>query len=379
MAQPLGGSSSLGGDNPSASLQQEFDVTHQVLSKLRENPNRHLGELSTQVANLNAQLEPMLKRVEQAQYNVEMARSTHGGPSDAAGTLRGLLSQQEGKVGMMARMGGKLMNFYADDLTDLLLDDLLLDVVRDLQAIEQKERQKHLSSEGAQFAEDLLKHVVDFQGEQHAVELRWGNEAMQARAKNARNTFGGRIDVAEGAYAGLESVQSLAAQPKAMRLGPHDGQMAEISTSQSGSLPKPAYINPFDLGAASSSLSINAQHILDRQKDQAVIDSQNSGAAPVHMDITEAEKTALDNYQPKPRKYKLGGLAPAQVQRIAKYKERYGQFLQMHNNSKQKEVWKIYDHITAELLKECEEEVLQEVVGEDIEKYFLEQVLIDEF
>lgn len=43
---------------------------------------------------------------------------------------------------MMARMGGKLMNFYSDDLTDMLLDDLLLDVVHDLQSIEAKERKK---------------------------------------------------------------------------------------------------------------------------------------------------------------------------------------------------------------------------------------------
>lgn len=71
-----------------------------------------------------------------------MARATHGGPADSQGSLRGLLSQQEGKVGMMARMGGKLMNFYSDDLTDMLLDDLLLDVVHDLQSIEAKERKK---------------------------------------------------------------------------------------------------------------------------------------------------------------------------------------------------------------------------------------------
>lgn len=142
LAQPSGSSSTPRADNQQAALQQEFDVTHQVLAKLRDNPNKHLGELSSQVAGLNAQLEPLLKRVEQAQYNVEMARATHGGPADSAGTLRGLLSQQEGKVGMMARMGGKLMNFYADDLTEMLLDDLLYDAVVDLQGIEAKERKK---------------------------------------------------------------------------------------------------------------------------------------------------------------------------------------------------------------------------------------------
>lgn len=348
LGQPSGSSSTTGGDNQHAGLQKEFDVTHQVLSKLRDNPNKHLGELSSQVATLNAQLEPMLKRVEQAQYNVEMARATHGGPSDSAGTLRGLLSQQEGKIGMMARMGGKLMNFYADDLTEMLLDDFLIDIVKDLQEIETKERKKQQATESANFAEELLKHVVDFQGEQHAVELRWGNEAMQARAKNTA----GRIDIAEEPLQGTVSSQSLSLQPKPMRMGPHDGSLGEMSISQSTSLPKQPYINPFDMAAAQSSLSIAAQHVLDRQKDQAALDSQTNAATAFQMDVTGADKTALENYEPKPRKYKLGGLTPAQLQKITKYKERYGQFLQLHNNSKQKEVWKIYDHITDQLMAE---------------------------
>lgn len=89
-----------------------------------------------------------------------------------------------------------------------------------------------------------------------------------------------------------------------------------------------------------------------------MIDSQNKGTPALRMDITDADKTALENYQPKPRKYKLGGLTPAQLQKITKYKERYGQYLQLHNNSKQKEVWKIYDHITDQLMAECVDEVL---------------------
>lgn len=56
LAQPSASSSTPrgGGDKQQAALQQEFDVTHQVLSKLRDNPNKHLGELSSQVAGLNA-------------------------------------------------------------------------------------------------------------------------------------------------------------------------------------------------------------------------------------------------------------------------------------------------------------------------------------
>lgn len=41
---------------------------------------------------------------------------------------------------MISKMGGKMMYFYADDLTNLLLDDILAEIVFDLQDIENKER-----------------------------------------------------------------------------------------------------------------------------------------------------------------------------------------------------------------------------------------------
>ena len=39
----------------------------------------------------------------------------------------------------------------------------------------------------------------------------------------------------------------------------------------------------------------------------------------------------------------------------------------------------MYDHIAAELLKEQVDAVLEKVVTQDIEKWLLEQVIVDEF
>lgn len=50
--------------------------------------------------------------------------------------------------------------------------------------------------------------------------------------------------------------------------------------------------------------------------------------------------------------YKLGGLSKANEQGIAAYREKYGRFLELHNNTRSKEVWKIYDHIANELMRE---------------------------
>ena len=129
--------------------------------------------------NLQDKLEPMIQRVEQAKMNVEMARATHTGQFSSNDlTLRGLLSQQEGKIGMMARMGGKLIHFYQDELTELLLEDFLQEIVKDLQVIEQKERKKIVINQSKDLAENLLKHIVDFQSEQQLIEMKWKNNEI---------------------------------------------------------------------------------------------------------------------------------------------------------------------------------------------------------
>jgi hypothetical protein len=42
------------------------------------------------------------------------------------------LSDQPGPVGMLSKMGGRLIAFYADDLASMLLEDFLTETCRDL-------------------------------------------------------------------------------------------------------------------------------------------------------------------------------------------------------------------------------------------------------
>ena len=79
---------------------------------------------------------------------------------------------------MMARMGGKLIHFYQDELTELLLEDFLQEIVKDLQVIEQKERKKIVINQSKDLAENLLKHIVDFQSEQQLIEMKWKNNEI---------------------------------------------------------------------------------------------------------------------------------------------------------------------------------------------------------
>ena len=71
---------------------------------------------------LNRKVEPLLRRVEEAARNVRVANDT--------GPLK------KGPLGMLSKMGGRLISFYADDITELLLDDYLKETAVELQRME---------------------------------------------------------------------------------------------------------------------------------------------------------------------------------------------------------------------------------------------------
>ena len=50
----------------------------------------------------------------------------------------------------------------------------------------------------------------------------------------------------------------------------------------------------------------------------------------------------------------------------------------MHNNTSNKDVWRVYDHLAAEMFHEMLSETLKSVVNKDLEDY-IEKVIVDEF
>jgi hypothetical protein len=63
--------------------------------------------MQNEVAMLNRKVQPLLERVEQAAKNVKIANSSN--------------IMAKGPLGMLSKMGGRLINFYADDLAEMLL------------------------------------------------------------------------------------------------------------------------------------------------------------------------------------------------------------------------------------------------------------------
>ena len=83
-------------------------------------------------------------------------------------------------------------------------------------------------------------------------------------------------------------------------------------------------------------------------------------------------------YNSRARKWDIIGLDSKSTGRITQYKEKYDRYLKAHNNTSTKEVWKIYDHIASELMREALNDALHTIVTKDVEDY-VEQVIVDEF
>lgn len=72
------------------------------------------------MALLNRKVEPLLKRVEEAANHIKIA----------GGSVK--QRQLPGALGMLSKMGGRMINFYADDISELLLDDFLVETAIEL-------------------------------------------------------------------------------------------------------------------------------------------------------------------------------------------------------------------------------------------------------
>lgn len=63
---------------------------------------------------------------------------------------------------MLSKMGGRLIAFYADDLTELMFEDFLTETVQSLQSIEDKTRAKLNDHEAEKLAADILDEIRDY-------------------------------------------------------------------------------------------------------------------------------------------------------------------------------------------------------------------------
>jgi hypothetical protein len=78
-------------------------------------------------------------------------------------------------------MGGRLIAFYADDLTELMFEDFLTETVQSLQFIEDKTRSKLSDIEAEKLAADILDVIKDYQVDETHIDTKWGNQAVNSQ------------------------------------------------------------------------------------------------------------------------------------------------------------------------------------------------------
>jgi hypothetical protein len=96
------------------------------------------------------------------------------------------LGSTPGPLGMLAKMGGRFVSFYAEDLSDMLFEDFLHETVIELQRIEKIAQKEYKDNEIKQLADDMLLMVADFQADEHLIDTRWNNKKVQREIKQMK-------------------------------------------------------------------------------------------------------------------------------------------------------------------------------------------------
>lgn len=141
---------------------------------MRDNPNSHLFQMHNEVGLLQRKIEPLLQRVERSANTVKNASFGQG------------LGSTPGPLGMLSKMGGRFISFYAEDLSDMLFEDFLTETVKELQRIEKIAQKEYKDNEVKQMADDMLLMVADFQADEHLVDTRWNNKQVQREIKEMK-------------------------------------------------------------------------------------------------------------------------------------------------------------------------------------------------
>ena len=90
----------------------------------------------------------------------------------------------------------------------------------------------------------------------------------------------------------------------------------------------------------------------------------------------QIEGAAPDENEGIKRKWRVE-IDPEKIRNIEEGRELYDKYLKLHNSTSNKQVWKVYDHLAADLLQDAMNEVLGSI-DKDLDK-FCEKVIYDEF
>lgn len=254
------------------------------------------------------------------------------------------LKDQANAVGMVSKIAGRYISFYSDDLTEMLLDDILEDTVHEMQHIENQTKRTYMNDQQQMFAQEIMEMMIDYENETAVISKKTEDLIKKIPSKKSRklNPFGTKKKVLfEIENEDIEEV--------------HDSKEFQ----------RKGYQNPF-------TSAIN-KAIDDEYEDDFEDDSKEESKT-VNKKITKERKINFLEEEDKfiefegkaiecddEQTYKWKAKVPGYMkENIQKYKKEFEKFLVIHNNTSNKEVWKIYDHVTNDLFDEIFSEIVQQ-------------------
>jgi hypothetical protein len=84
---------------------------------------------------------------------------------------------------MISRISGRYISFYADDLAEMLIDDILEDTAVELDNIEKVTRKVYAGEEAKCLAEDAISMMVNYGNQVDMVEKKWKGSKVLAKAE----------------------------------------------------------------------------------------------------------------------------------------------------------------------------------------------------
>eukprot|EP01022_Parablepharisma_sp_SALTPOND_P036614 TRINITY_DN999_c0_g1_i20.p1 TRINITY_DN999_c0_g1~~TRINITY_DN999_c0_g1_i20.p1 ORF type:complete len:676 (-),score=130.14 TRINITY_DN999_c0_g1_i20:4883-6910(-) len=253
------------------------------LDKIAYKPAEELDEVTQHLEKFEGRMRPVIEKVDQTIKDIERIERIK-----TKGSL----------IGMVSNMGARYIVTYADQITELMVEDLLEEFADEMNEIEEKQKKNIFSLEQQELALELLEQAAELEEEQARVKNRWIKFEQEQPVK------GVELKISEGEY-----------------------------------------VNPFETGKI---------------------------VAAAQPSTEEAKMITI--YKP-PKKHMI--IPSERSRRINEYAKKYKEYRRKMEGSVSPDIWKIYDHITNDILSEVLEGSAEEF-SEILEQY-VEQMISNEF
>lgn len=327
-------------------LDLERDMAIELLGKYRQNPNFEMHKIQLDLERINQKLDPIMDKVDQQIHNVGVAKR---------------FKDQANAVGLVSKIAGRYISFYSDELAELLLDDILEETVFEMQKVENQVKRTYINDQQKVIAEEIMSMLIDYDNEAATISTKTQQILSKIPAKKE-----------------VKQVPMGMTAPKTVKFEIEEGDIDKIHTSKDSNK---GYVNPF-------TSAIDKAEEYESYEDDFEEDSQDKKGKPkgkqskqvkqkkpyvrkFEESLEELIKLEGKNSGEEERVYKWRAKVPAYMkENIAKYLKEYEKFLIIHNNTSNKEVWKIYDHITEDIFNDVFNDAVKDL--DNIEEYCIQ-------